>query len=271
MKYFILLLFILMFNSMLISCSNTVEEKTPVTTNPVVTPKPPTIINTDCMNYSWKGRGKPAIGYIKGISYSYQKLYCKNTPAKGPISSATNVSGNYKDALKHYNLPPGNELRKTFTMLIGLGMRESTGNYTLGRDYTAKGPQNSSQAETGIWQYSYDAIGSHPELRKIYEYYKKNPQECAADIYKEGLCDPSKGVCKNRTLSIRTDGYITSPQAGYEFQKFFRGCPMAQAEYAAVMIRFNSRHFGPLNRKEVEYLPICEKMFESLEKNANCG
>lgn len=205
----------------------------------------PSLGKDACTAYKWKDRSVMPIGFARGVIESYRRARAKGEKGRA-IGDAS------KDALAYYGLGQGNELRKTYAFLFGLGMRESSGNYSLGRDYTAKGPQNSSQAESGAWQFSYDSIGADPALRKIYSYYQENPQECLTAFYAEGV-------------KVNTTGYITSPQAGYEFQKFMRSCPAAQAEYAAVMIRVNRKHFGPINRVEVEYRKECEDLLASYE------
>lgn len=262
-------------------CTSTpVETPAPVSKAPEVSPKPVPpppasedlfsvniTPNNGCDNYHWpdvyfpkdpkKARGVAPAGGIYGIMLSYKKALLRNQ--KGlPYGTPA------KDALAHYGLGSGNELLKTYTFLIGLCMRESNCNYTLGRDYTAKGEQNSATAEVGMWQFSYDSIGNHPDLRRIYEYYKANPKQCMSEVYGMGLCSQHDKKCP-RHRWIRTDGYITQPVAGFEFQKFMRSCPQAQIEYAAILIRVNRLHFGPINRKEVEYVKACENMLKNIK------
>jgi len=232
-----------LFPVVLFSCTPMGNHVPPAADQPVA--KPVVLGKDGCTDRYWKDRGYMPKGAAKGIIESYKReLAKKRTPRKiGPAD---------KDALAHYGLGAGNETRKTYAFMFGLCMRESNCNYSLGRDYTAKGPQNSMQAESGMWQFSMDSIGADPDLRKIYEYYKANPSLCMTDIYKEGV-------------TVKTTGYITSPQTGYEFQKFMRSCPAAQAEYTAAVIRTLRKHFGPINRKEVEYVKACEALLASFE------
>ncbi len=215
------------------------------------TPPPPTKqepikpIENACTTKVWKDRGLMPTGFAKGIAASYKAAIARGEVGR-PLGSPET------DALAYYGLKPGNELRKTYTFLIGLAMRESSGNYTLGRDYTAKGIQNAMSAETGAWQFSMDAINRDPKLKEIYQYTKAENYNCMNELYGDGI-------------RIRTDGYIDQPAEGLAFQKHFRKCAAAQAEYAAVMIRAVRKHFGPINRKEVEYIPACEEWLRSLE------
>lgn len=230
------------------------QSKKPEVIEPV---KP--VTEFECVNRKWKDRGVMPIGFAKGMAEAY-----KAALARGEVGRP--IGDPEKDALAYYGIKPGNELRKTYAMLIGLAMRESNGNYTLGRDYTAKGEQSSLSAETGAWQFSMDAIKRDPRLAEIYEMSKAPTYNCMNNTFKEGLCDPSIASCPSKILSIRTDGYIGQPPAGLAFQKHFRGCAAAQVEYAAVMIRAVRSHFGPLNRKELEYVTACEDWLASLEE-----
>lgn len=209
-------------------------------------PAPAPVNVESCTKRIWKDRGVMPAGFANGIAASYKAALARGEKGR-PIGSPET------DALAYYGIKPGNELRKTYTFLIGLGMRESTGNYTLGRDYTAKGEQSSLSAETGAWQFSLDAIKRDPELAKIYEYTKDKNYNCMNEIYGEGI-------------KVRTDGYIGQPPNGLAFQKHFRSCAAAQAEYAAVMIRAVRSHFGPINRREVSYVKECEDWLASMEE-----
>lgn len=261
---------ILTFTVILFSCSvSQVAPELPPTTAPpsaIEQPKIPEGKN-GCTERHWKDRGYMPAGAYKGIIAMYQKAIKENHPVY-PIISTKSSRGFYQDALKQYGLDGKNLRRQTFAMLLGLSMRESNANYTLGRDYTAKGTQSSLTAESGMWQFSMDAIGADPELRKIYDKSRQPGYDCMSGIFREGLLEKSHATCVKSPKNpkcVRTDGYITSPASGAEFQRHFRSCPAAQVEYAAVMIRRNSAHFGPLNRKEVEYVKACEDLLASYE------
>jgi hypothetical protein len=237
------------------SCTPIGQHVPPAVDKPeAVVVEPVQLGKNGCTDRKWKDRGYMPAGAAKGIIESYKREMAKGNKGRA-IHDKMGVyrSKSYPlDALKHYGIAGGNELRKTYAFLMGLCMRESNCNYSLGRDYTAAGPQNSRQAESGMWQFSFDAIGSDPELKEIYEKYQKPGADCMAATYGEGV-------------TKRTTGYITSPADGYAFQKFFRSCPAAQAEYAAVMIRVKSIHFGPIIRKEVEYVKACEDLLAANE------
>jgi hypothetical protein len=240
----------------LLFCACTSNQINPTPTP--VTPIKDVTTGTSCAKNYWSDRGVAKIGYIKGMAASYARSLCKNTVAKKPISDVKDKEGRYLDVLKHYELKSGNEFRNTYTILLGLGMRESSGNYTEGLDASSDQPWKAETTEAGLWQFSYNANKLHPELQQIWDYYKTHQNECLLEVYKEGM------------TKFKTEGYVgTGP--GREFQEFFRSCPAAQAEYAAVMIRLLRTHFGPLNRKAAEYIPACEQMFAAIEKEVSCS
>jgi hypothetical protein len=141
-------------------------------------------------------------------------------------------------------------LRSLFTLGMGLGLRESSGNYCEGYDTTAAS-QSSVEAESGAWQTSYNSISASSELKKLYDEYRKDPSKCFLDVFKEGAAS-----CKNR--------YIGSG-AGLEFQKFSRACPTFAAEYTMTLLRVLRKHYGPINRKEAEVNYSCNTMLNQVE------
>ena len=221
---------------------------------------PVDVAKSSCAAYSWKNRGKPPIGYLKGMAAIYAHDVCLlKAGSKGPVDVMSQPVGNdSNDALAHFGIngaTPAERLRKTYTLLIGLGMRESSGQYGTGPDSTVPHPTPYS-AETGLWQFSYDSIGASPELKAVYNNYAARPSDCLLSTFAEG----AHGI---------REGYVgTGP--GYDFQKFMRSCPAAQAEYSAVGIRVLRKHWGPLNRKEAEFIPACESMLADVEKATVC-
>jgi hypothetical protein len=213
-----------------------------------------------CARHDWTGRGRPAIGYIKGMALAYAKSFCEvrrdaggAAPViAGPLQSTPN------DALDHYGIggvTSIDRLRATYTLLIGLGMRESSGKTTEGRDTTVRHP-TAENAEAGLFQVSHDSINVHPVLRQLQSDYAQHPEACALSAFMEGLGgrpQPDVGT-----------------GAGAEFQSFTKACPAFAAEYAGVMIRVDATHFGPINRKEAEFEPSCQAMLQEVEQATGC-
>jgi hypothetical protein len=222
---------------------------------------------SQCAAYSWKGRGKAPKGYIKGVALAYARSVCRlddpRTDVRSPASlmSRAQSGATSRDALAWYkptfdnlNLETSRSgvdtLRSLYTLGMGLGLRESSGNYCEGFDTTAAS-QSAVEAESGAWQTSYNSLSASPELKKLYDEYRKDPSKCFLDVFKEGAAG-----CRQ--------GYVGSG-AGLEFQKFSRACPTFAAEYTMTLLRVLRNHYGPINRKEAEVNYSCNSMLDQIE------
>jgi hypothetical protein len=202
------------------------------------------IAGSDCVRHIWKDRGKAPLAFIEGMVNVY-KLNCK-TPVK-PVGSSD------RDVVSYYGLQ--NTQLDLYTFLIGLGMRESSGKYCEGRDTTANNI-TASTAEAGMFQFSYNSISAdygtaaESRLRERYAYYKANPSACDLPTFSKGV------TCKQNDSTIYGTG------EGATFQKLSRNCPRFAVEYAAILVRVLRKHFGPINRKEVEIAQSCRTLLE---------
>ncbi len=223
-----------------------------------------------CRTFSFTSRGRAPSGYLKGMALTYARSLCRirATPAKPAASllKMANTQNSPKDVLAHYSaelsrsgLQSSNSgaspLHATYAIGIGLGMRESSGRYCVGWDKAAGSNRSSSEAEAGLFQASYNSMAASPELRKLYEEYKANPLRCHLDVFKEGAS------CSSQS--------ILGSGAGAEFQKFAKNCPAFDTEYTMALIRILRRHFGPLNIKSAQVVPVCESMLSSVRQLVN--
>jgi hypothetical protein len=145
-----------------------------------------------------------------------------------------------KDALAYYTISAtgrGNVLRKLFVMLFGLGMRESSGNYTEGRDMSASNV-TADTCEAGLFQQSWNSNTASQEMTKLLPAYEGNKQPCYSNIFKEGV-----------TLKSTTS-YGTGP--GRQYQDQAKACPAFATEMCGVGLRVLYNHWGPVVRQEVE-------------------
>lgn len=131
-------------------------------------------------------------------------------------------------------------------------MRESSGKYCEGRDLTANNV-SALTAEAGMFQFSYNSMSVDPKLRELFEFYKQNPEKCLLEMFSPGV------VCK------QSDATIYGRGEGAEFQKLARSCPRFAVEYAAIAIRKLRKHWGPINRKEVEIPEVCVELLKKVE------
>jgi chitosanase len=219
------------------------------------------------MSHNWAGRGVAPQGYIKGMAVVYGEMYCR---LKAGEATAVAIAGpinpqNTGDALVWYqaqfqthgmgsNGSPVERLRHLFVLITGLGMRESSGRYCEGRDRSAPNVA-ADTAEAGPFQVSFNLARNHPELVAVFERYKANP-DGHVDIFREGV------PCGARDW----ENFGSPQQAGFQFQELTKKCPAFAVEFAALGLRFNKAHWGPIVRHEAEVLPMCQDLFLEIER-----
>jgi len=219
-----------------------------------------------CFKYSWKNRGRAPAGYMRGVALSFARSLCRakaNSPSglAKILSSAAGSSS--KDALAYFksafsamgvaiNTSGEEDVRAVYTLGMGLGMRESSGEYCTGWDTTAGSNRPSAEAEAGPFQTSYDSMSASPELAKLYQEYQANPQNCLLNVYKVG------SSCAKQS--------ILGTGAGAAYQVFNKSCPAFATEYAMTLLRLVRSHFGPINRKEAEVVPSCNSLLSSVQQ-----
>jgi len=209
-----------------------------------------------CAHTYWKDRGVAPVGYVKRMALTYAKSVCETVRHRDAASKVMGqpVGGQDRDALAWYGLSGADDLirlRAAYTMAIGLGMRESSGNTTDGVDTHKRTLPTPSNAEAGLFQASHDSLRASFWLGHLYEQYSKTPEQCRLDIFREGIRD------------LHRDIVGTGPEA--DFQRFTKACPAFATEYAVVMLRVRRDHFGTVNVRRVEYIPSCESMLKAVE------
>jgi len=227
------------------------------------------IANTSAIaSYSWRDRGRAPKGYVQGIALSFAQTYLKlmfDHPAAIKMAKA-NTHNDDKDALAWFNsdfaaLGMSNEaagpdtLRHLYVMLMGLGMRESSGKHCEGRDMSADNV-TSDTAESGLYQSSYNAhSASDPEFSDLMEQYAHpaNERLCFAQAFAEGVSCSS------------SDWQSYGSGAGKQFQDLCKSCPAFAVETCALTLRHLRQHYGPVNRKELELKTDADVMFKSVQ------
>ena len=139
-----------------------------------------------------------------------------------------------------------NTLRHLFVLLIGLGMRESSGRYCEGRDRSANNT-GANTAEAGMFQVSFDARSASPLLPQLFQQYSANPSGFV-DVFKEGV----------KCTASDLQNFGTGP--GRDFQRLCKECPAFAAEFAAVGLRNIRQHWGPIIKKAAEVRPEANLM-----------
>lgn len=226
-----------------------------------------------CAKYSWKNRGRAPAGYIRGMSLDYARAICRSRISNGQaplikIQAAADKNNASKDAITHYrsvfraagiDISTGGEgmLSALYTLGIGLGMRESSGDYCEGWDTSAGSNRPSNEGEAGLFQFSYNSINASVELKNLYAEYQAHPEKCMLDIFKVGA-------------SCRAQN-VLGTGAGAAFQAFTKSCPAFAGEYGMTLLRLLRKHFGPINRREAEVKPQCYDLLESVQDLLNAN
>lgn len=215
--------------------------------------------------YRWKDHGKAPIGYLKGMALVYARVYKKllDGDAAALEMAKANTGNPLKDALAHYapefnRLGMNNDtagvdtLRHLFVLMMGLGMRESGGKWCEGRDRSAQNTK-AETAEAGLFQTSYNAKSASPILPKLFQTYATDSRGFL-EVFQEGV--------KCRSYDLENFGTGN----GKIFQELSKKCPAFAVEFTAVALRNRRKHWGPINRKNVELLPECDKLLLQVQK-----
>jgi hypothetical protein len=219
---------------------------------------------SDIARYSWKDRGVAPKGYIKGMALVYARVYSKlnaGDAAAAEMAKAKSDDSDH-DALAWYDpvfaaagmnndTAGADTLRHLFVLLIGLGMRESSGKYCEGRDTSASNT-TAETAEAGLFQTSFNARTASPLLPKLFAAYSENASGFV-EIYKEGV------KCSAAELENFGSG------DGKEFQRLSKACPAFAAEFAAVGLRNIRKHWGPIIRRGAEVRLECDEMLRQVQ------
>jgi peptidoglycan hydrolase-like protein with peptidoglycan-binding domain len=149
-------------------------------------------------------------------------------------------------------------LRHLFVLMIGLGMRESSGRYCEGRDRSASNTSADS-AEAGLFQMSWDAHGASRQIPRLLDEYQANGGGGYREIFCEGVT-PHRGDLDN-----------CGSGTGLRFQQLCKECPGFAVETAAVGLRNLRTHWGPINRREAELRPEADEMLQQVQRLVASG
>jgi peptidoglycan hydrolase-like protein with peptidoglycan-binding domain len=219
-------------------------------------------------DYSWQDRGVAPDGFTQGMALAFGQTLRKlqqGHPAAVEMAKARTNSDT--DALNLYrerfdDLGMSNEsagadtLRHLFALMLGHGMRESSGRHCEGRDLSADNV-SSETAESGLFQTSFNAhSASEPEFSGLMVEYSNpsNAATCYLAAFADGVsCDESEWACLG-------DG------DGLAFQQLCKSCPAFAVETCALTLRNLCTHFGPIVRGETELRADADEMLKAVEE-----
>lgn len=248
---------------------NLVAEVAAATTSPIIPQEAIDRISnlaaaSDLAFYKWENRGRAPLGYIKGMAVVFGVVHAKLKAgdAAATAMAAASISTNSADALAWYQArfaalgmsnsnPGGDTLRHLFVLLIGLGMRESSGRYCEGRDTSADNT-SADTAEAGLFQMSWNAHSASPLIPQLFSSYSQHPDGFLS-IFQEGV------TCGHGDLSNYGDG------DGAAFQQLCKSCPAFAAESAAVGLRVLRAHWGPINSRAAEVRQEADDLLQQVQ------
>jgi len=218
-------------------------------------------------DYDWEDRGLAPTGYTQGMALAFATTYKKfkvGHPAVIEMAKARTNSD--KDALNLYrdefvSLGMSNEvsgidtLRHLYVMMLGSGMRESSGRHCEGRDMSADNV-TAETCEAGLFQTSYNAhSASDPDFTNLMDEYSSPfyASTCFLDAFAEDV------KCSESEWSNYGDGL------GAQFQELCKVCPAFAVETHALTLRNLCNHYGPCIRMEIELRYEAELMFRRVQ------
>jgi hypothetical protein len=221
-------------------------------------------------SYNWIARGTAPIGYTKGVAVSFGNVYRQWRAGYPPAidMAKANTHNSDRDALSWYagiyaqcdmdnSVSGAATLRHLWVLLMGLGMRESSGKHCCGRDQSASNT-SSNTCEAGAWQTSYDAHGCSPQWDVLFDAYaagksSDNPQGFLVP-FKEGVS------CSSADWECYGSGN------GYLHQQMSKNAPAYAASVCAITLRNRRDHFGPINRREAEIKQSADDMLYKVQR-----
>jgi hypothetical protein len=222
--------------------------------------------------YHWADRGQAPVGYTRGMAIAWSTVYRKYLAGESTAieMAKADTYNDAKDALSWYrsnfnaidmtNDDAGPDtLRHLFVLLMGLGMREPSGQHCEGRDQSADNT-SSDTAEAGLFQQSSNSLSASSEMQKLYdEYFAGGGMDgeqplCALNIFNADV------DCSSSDWSCYGSG------KGFNFQTMCKHCPQFAVEVCAVGLRVLKDHWGPIKRKEAELRPEADDLFRLIQR-----
>jgi hypothetical protein len=219
-----------------------------------------------CADVRFRDRGRAPTGFMRGMAVMYAQAFCHRDRSHVRVVAQPSNGEERTDVLAWYHadfasagMQNGTEverLRHVYTLLIALGMQESSGRHCCGRDMSANF-DTSDSAEAGAFQTSYGARRKSAELSNLFAAFRTGGPECFLETFRQGA-----------TCSAN-DARNWGTGDGTLFQQLSKDCPAFATEYAAVLIRVfggSAGEFGPLRRKTVAIRPECDAMLLQVQQ-----
>jgi len=215
-------------------------------------------------DYSWRDRGVGPDGWIMGLCLAFAQSYLKlkaGHPAMQRVARANthdedDVCVVYREEFD--DLDMSNEvggpsvLRHIYAFLIGMAMRESSGEHCCGRDQSADNV-SSDTCEAGMFQQSYNSFSCDSTLDPLMDEYLEGLSPGYLDAFSTGVS------CSSSDWENYGSG------RGEDFQGLCKNAPAFSAEACAVGLRVLKDHWGPVLRKEVELRKDADDLLKAVQ------
>lgn len=243
-------------------------DREPLPVTPPARPSPAVadlVAASALQDVNWKNRGIAPPGYLHGMALAFREAlrrYRAGDPAAlamaQKVGSVTGDAMLWLDMFRELGMRNDKDgeatLRHLFVLLIGLGMRESSGRYCEGRDRSA-GNTTAETAEAGLFQASWDLRRGVPRnllQNLLAEYASTSAMGLRAEF--------ARGVqCTARDLEVYGTG------EGATFQRLCKEKPLFAVMCAAVGLRYVRSHWGPVNRREVELRKEADDLLQQIQ------
>lgn len=222
--------------------------------------------NSDVATFEWPGRGRAPIGYTVGMALCFA-LAQKHLALSGPgavFAARADTNKPETDALSWYaaefkaagmdNSKPGiDTLRHLFVLMLGLGMRESSGVYSCGVDVSAgSSSMTADTAEAGLLQTSWNIRSASPYIPPLLPRFWENPN---------GFL----GTFKRNVTPKANDLKNIGGGDGAKAQWLSKYAPAFTIMVSGLGLRTLRKHWGPINRREALLSRDADVMFKAVQ------
>jgi hypothetical protein len=204
---------------------------------------------------------------MRGMALAFAQV-CRRFAAGHPGAvemAKANTHNDEHDALSWYNsnfaaIGMSNDqsgadtLRHLWVLMLGVGMRESSGKHCCGRDRSASNV-TADTAEAGLFQTSYNAHGCHSSFDIVMNEFMAGKVEGYGTVFSHGVS------CSAADWQDYGSG------AGQDFQRLCKNKPAFAAESCAITLRNLRKHYGTVNRKEAELRKEADDMFKEIQEH----
>ena len=215
--------------------------------------------------YSWRDRGEGPSGYFAGVACAFALAVIgldQGDPAvlkmaqKDRGDTDTDALAWYRSKFQALGMDNSKDgvdtLRHLFVMMIGLGMRESSGRYCEGRDMSASNT-SADTAEASLFQTSWNIRSCCSDIPPLLDQYWENPN---------GFLDEFRVGTNPDSNDLQNYG---RGDDGTRYQFLSKYAPAFHAHVTAIGMRYLRKHWGPIGRNEVELRREADEMLQEVQ------